>query len=82
MRYRADAGRRAVALDSLTAVYHRGSGQTHLLAEPAPEILAALDAGEADVSVLVARLDLVESDRAALTARLDELIATGLVEAL
>ena len=28
-----------VPVDLLTAIYHRASGQTHLMASPAPEIL-------------------------------------------
>lgn len=73
-------------LDSFTAVFHRASGITHLLTEPAPEILAALADGELTADALLARLgegyDLADADRAALAARLDELVAAGLVEAL
>ena len=71
-------------LDAFTAVYHRASGITHLLAEPAPQILAIL--GEIDLSLdaLLARLArdyaLEDADRGALAARLDELIEAGLVE--
>jgi PqqD family protein of HPr-rel-A system len=81
----ASADRRvAVPLDSLTAVFDRASGQTHLLASPLPEILAALDDGAADVATLRTRLsasfDLAaENAEAALTARLKELAALGLV---
>ncbi len=44
MRYRAPPATAlaTVRLDEFTAVYHRPSGATHLLVEPAPEILAAL----------------------------------------
>jgi PqqD family protein of HPr-rel-A system len=81
----ASADRRvAVPLDSLTALFDRASGQTHLLPSPLPEILAALDDGPADVATLRARLaatfDLAAEDaEASLTARLLELSALGLV---
>ena len=80
---RADA-LRGVELPPFTALYHRASGITHLLTEPAPEILAALGHEPLTLTELTARLsqrfDL--ADPAALPARLDELIAAGLVEAL
>jgi PqqD family protein of HPr-rel-A system len=83
MRYRADPSAllRVVALDSLTAIYHRRSGQTHLVAEPVPEILAVLGSGDADLSKLIKRLELddIPDIRSALTERLDEMIAIGLV---
>lgn len=85
MRFRgASAGERiAVPLESLVAVYHRPSGETHLLAQPLPEILLALDEGEADVDELLHRLGIAASPKArtALTARLEELAASGLVQA-
>ncbi|CAN5290059.1 hypothetical protein BH09PSE3_BH09PSE3_22150 [soil metagenome] len=83
MRYRADptALLQIFPFDSLTAIYHRRSGQTHLVAEPVPEILYALGNGDADVPEILSRLGLddAEDTRAALTARLDEMTATGLV---
>ena len=74
-------GLRVVALDSLTAIYHRASGQTHIVAEPMPEILAALSAGQCAIETLRQRLGLTENSetRALLSARLDELVTTGLV---
>lgn len=74
-------GLRVVALDSLTAIYHRASGQTHIVAEPMPEILAVLTTGKCTIMTLIQRLGLPEDaeTRALLTARLDELITTGLV---
>lgn len=73
-----------VPVDLLTAIYHRASGQTHLMASPAPEILEALADAPLDAAALLAKLrgdyDLVDADPAALTARLDELVETGLVE--
>lgn len=71
-------------LDELTAVYHRASGTTHVLASPAPEILAALAepmSADALMLVLAIRYDLADADPAALAARLDEMVAAGLVEA-
>jgi PqqD family protein of HPr-rel-A system len=71
-------------IDLLIAIYHRASGQTHLMASPAPEILKALAEAPLDAVALLAKLradyDLVDADPAALAARLDELVETGLVE--
>ncbi len=88
MRYRAPPAEAllTVELDAFTAVLHRPSGGTHLLASPAPEILAALAnmplGLDALLAALAARFDLADADRAALAARLDELVEAGLVEAL
>jgi PqqD family protein of HPr-rel-A system len=68
---------RIVPLDSLTAIYHRRSGQTHVVTEPMPEIMAALQDGAADAATLAERLGVDDVD--ALTARLDELAEIGLV---
>ncbi len=82
-------------LDEFTAVYHRASGITHLLTEPAPQILAALGEDALSLDALLDRLgrdydladgnredgDLEDGDRAALASRLDELVEAGLVEA-
>ena len=75
---------RTVELEGLTLLYHRRSGLTHILAPPAPQILAALAAGPADAAEIVARIGAdfeVEADDpgAAITARLAELEAAGLV---
>ncbi len=72
-------------LDMFTAVFHRPSGVTHLLNEPAPQILEALAQEALDGEALLARLariyDLGDVDGAALIrARLAELEAAGLVE--
>jgi PqqD family protein of HPr-rel-A system len=83
LTYRADPpeGLRIVPLDSLTAIYHRASGQTHVVAEPMPEILVALSTGDADVAELIQRLNLADDaeTRALLTARIRELVEAGLV---
>ena len=75
---------RIVELEGLTLIYHRRSGLTHILAPPAPQILAALAAGPAGAEEIVARIGAdfeVEADdpAAAITARLAELEAAGLV---
>ncbi|MFN0045763.1 MAG: HPr-rel-A system PqqD family peptide chaperone [Sphingorhabdus sp.] len=72
-------------LDSLTLVYQRRSGITHIVAEPAPEILATMgaDALTADevAQRLAAQFDF-DSAQAAdiIAARLNELADLGLVE--
>lgn len=84
--YRADppGARLLVELDGVALIFHRPSGLTHVVAPPAPEILAALAAGDADAATLLARLreahDLDDSEglAAALAARLGELEAAGL----
>ena len=68
--------------EAMTAVFHRPSGATHLLASPAPELLDALAAGPAPATVLLVRLadryEIADADEAVLAARLEELVATGL----
>ena len=70
-------------LDAFTAVYHRASGITHLLTEPAPQILAILQEGALSLDLLLDRLeqdyDLADGTREALAARRDERIEAGLV---
>jgi PqqD family protein of HPr-rel-A system len=72
---------RAVPLDSLTALYHPRSGMTHVVAQPVPEILAALARTPMTAGGLLAALGVAaEGDAmAALAARLDELEQVGLV---
>ena len=74
----------AVELEPFTALYHRPSGATHLLVEPAPQLLGALADEALTLPALRARLeamfDLAEGDNAALEARLEELVTAGLVE--
>jgi PqqD family protein of HPr-rel-A system len=85
MRYRADppALLQIVHLDSLTAVYHRRSGQTHLVGEPVAAILGALET-DGDLAEILKRLDVEDSlgARDALAARLNEMAAIGLVVVL
>jgi PqqD family protein of HPr-rel-A system len=72
-----------VTLDGLSAIYHRASGATHVVAEPIPQILEALGRDALTLAELLARLgaayDLADADAGALAARLDELAALGLV---
>jgi PqqD family protein of HPr-rel-A system len=75
---------RSLALDGLAVLFHEPSGMTHIVAPPAPEILAALQEGPADAAELLRRLRAnydLEGDEAegAIHARLDELEAAGLV---
>lgn len=84
--YRADPAtyRRQIALDTLDLIYHRTSGITHIVAEPVPQILAALDGGAADAAEVARRLaalhdmDIAEAVPI-VAARLAELEAAGLV---
>ncbi len=71
----------SVPLDGITALYHRSSAMTHIIAEPAPEIIAALAAGPLSASELLAALDLPDDaeTRPALMARIEELEAGGLI---
>ncbi len=72
-------------LDTLTAVYHRPSGITHIVDSPVPELLAALDEPRT-LNDLLAHLateyDLIDADPNALIERLVELEAAGLVSRL
>ncbi len=74
---------RLIMLDGLSALYHRPSGTTHIVAPPAPEILEALQEGPADAAELLARLraryDLEERADEAIGIRLIELEQAGLV---
>jgi PqqD family protein of HPr-rel-A system len=74
-------GLRIAELDGLTALYHRQAAVTHVVGEPVPQILAALNAEPLAVDGLLAALELdaSQANRAALTARLDELMESGLV---
>ena len=78
---------RLVDLGVITACYHRASGQTHLLMEPSPEIMAHLWGRTMSLTEITAALS-AEFDVAAeagsdfadtLSARLEELAAIGLV---
>jgi PqqD family protein of HPr-rel-A system len=79
--YRAPAANFLIAepLDGLTALYHRPSTMTHVLIEPAPQILSALQVAPATVGELRLALGLKLSDGPVLAERLGELEALGLV---
>jgi PqqD family protein of HPr-rel-A system len=83
MRLRAEQATLSVPLDAFVAVLHRPSGATHLLTEPAPQILAALGDEALTLDALLARLatgfDLGSRAREALSARVTELVDTGLI---
>ncbi len=74
-------------LDDITLLYHRPSGQTHMVVSPVPEIWAAMDpATVMDADQVRERLalsyeldDAKEDMRAAIAAHLDEMAALGLV---
>jgi PqqD family protein of HPr-rel-A system len=83
MRLRAEQATLSVPLDAFVAVLHRPSGATHLLTEPAPQILAGLGDEALTLDALLARLatgfDLGSRAREALSARVAELVDTGLI---
>ena len=72
-------------LDAITLIYHRRSGITHMVAEPVPEILAAMGDQAVSAAMLVAKLsnqfDLGTDEDAevVVAARLEELAELGLV---
>ncbi len=76
-------------VDGLHLIYHRGSGETHLLAPELLSILEVIRDEPRDVEAIVARLgELYEleaddgSVRDAVAARLQELVALGLADTL
>jgi PqqD family protein of HPr-rel-A system len=84
--YTADPSEAALSfeLDGLTALYHRPSGMTHILAAPAPQILAALAGAPGDAAAIVERMAETfeveaEDAEAAIESRLAELEAAGLI---
>ncbi len=69
-------------LEGLTALYHRPSGQTHVVAEPVPEILAALAGTALSLDDLMITMALGSDDeevRTGLSGHLAALIDSGLV---
>jgi len=73
-------------LDVITLIYQRRSGITHMVAEPVPEILAAMGDEAMDAAAVLQRLsaqfDLGDAHDAlaVVTARLEELADLGLVD--
>ncbi len=89
-RYRRDSRDAIVprVLDDIVLLYHRPSGQTHMVISPVPEMLEALDDGlPASARELYERLarryDMgpVEPAVADLTAHLRNMAALGLIRA-
>ncbi|EQB09187.1 hypothetical protein L288_06630 [Sphingobium quisquiliarum P25] len=79
----------ACALDGMTLLYHRASGQTHMVISPVPEILDALDetrpASPADIHRHMSqRYELGDAAEAValIGAHLAELAGLGLVRGL
>lgn len=72
-------------LDSMTLLYHRPSGITHMLADPAPAIIDIMDGTALAVTEIATRLSAMFDIEAGVAtediilARLDELAALGLV---
>jgi PqqD family protein of HPr-rel-A system len=74
---------RIARLDTLTALYHRASGITHVVDSPVPELIEALEQPRTLnglLDYLLTEYDVGDADRAALTERLAELEAAGIVE--
>ncbi len=71
------------SLDSLTLLYDRRSGLTHLLGPPLPQLIALLRDAPLTLAELAARaadaFDLPDDAEALIAARVDELAALGLV---
>lgn len=91
--YRAEKADRMIIapLDIITLIYHRTSGITHMVADPVPQILAAMRGDILTAAALARRLaDEYElshradkADAAAIISeRLAELAQLGLVEAV
>ncbi|AMK17307.1 MULTISPECIES: HPr-rel-A system PqqD family peptide chaperone [Sphingobium] len=85
-RYHQDRDVALCVLEDITLLYHRASGQTHMVISPVPEILDALDKdAPATVAQVHARLeqgyDLGESGQAMveIEAHLIGLVALGVV---
>lgn len=72
-------------LDSMTLLFHRSSGITHMLADPAPAILEVMEEASLTTAEIASRLTAtfdIESNIDAediILARLEELSGLGLV---
>ncbi len=85
-RYHRDKDAIPCVLEDIALLYHRASGQTHMMISPVPEILDALDeGGDATAAQLHARLEChydlgaPEQAIAEIQAHLESLTALGLV---
>lgn len=89
-RYRVEAegGTLLRPLDDVCLIYHRASGQTHLVVSPVPEILAALGPDACTAADIAARLSSAyelgdeSAAIAAIAVHLEELSTLGLVRRL
>jgi PqqD family protein of HPr-rel-A system len=80
-RVEASSALRSAVLDGLSLVYHRPSGQTHIMVEPMPDIMEALGERPMSLAELAAEFSVPAEDHPLLQSRLDELLATGLIAA-
>ena len=85
-RYHRDKDAIVCVLEDITLLYHRASGQTHMMISPVPEILDALDTGgdatAAQLHALLAHeydLGPREEAIAEIEAHLESLMVIGLV---
>lgn len=83
IRYRADPpdARSGRTIGGMTILYHRPSGQTHMLTDPGPTLIALLAEEALEPCEVAARLGLA-GDAAAerlVAERLEELAAAGLL---
>ena len=73
-------------LDSMTAIYHRKSGITHVVADPVPALLDCLNEQPQSVSDIAEdlsknyQLEAVKDIEEIVLARLEELVQLGLVD--
>jgi PqqD family protein of HPr-rel-A system len=72
---------RPAQMDGLSLVYHRPSGQTHIMVEPMPDLMEALGERPMTLAELAAEFSVPVEDQPLLQTRLDELLATGLIAA-
>lgn len=87
VKYKAEPAEQLLVepLDAMTLIYQRRSGMTHIVAEPVPEILAAIGRDALDANAVAIRLasqfDLDDAEAThVVAARLEEMAALGLVE--
>ena len=75
-------------LDSMTLIFQKASGITHIVADPVPAILEVMNGGKMNAEMIAgklsARFDVEEGAdvEEVVLARLDELHKLGLVEAV
>ena len=89
VRYRAEPAADLIVrpLEDITLIYHRRSGQTHMVMSPVPEILAVLsreDGVDGILTLLSRNYDIGDPAEAleVIAAHLEEMAALGLVHRL